>query len=138
MNEGTNCQAIWPCWKVYSLAASSVFGIPFWRHFLTWIGCVPATTGNFKKILGKGSVAVVVGGIAEMYMQVRRSGVVHMLSLHRSPWKAATCCFCIFLHLFMLLLLHCFCNDRSTAAKSALCWAVTRALPFHEAHPAWG
>jgi 2-acylglycerol O-acyltransferase 2 len=67
---GTNCQAIWPHWKVYSLAASSVFGVPFWHHFLTWIGCVPATSGNFKKMLSKGSVAVVVGCIAEMYMQV--------------------------------------------------------------------
>ncbi|WIA23473.1 hypothetical protein OEZ85_000218 [Tetradesmus obliquus] len=66
---GTNCQAIWPHWKVYSLAASSVFGVPLWRHFLTWIGCVPATSANFKKMLAKGSVAVVVGGIAEMYMQ---------------------------------------------------------------------
>jgi hypothetical protein len=26
---GINCQAIWPYWNVYSLAASSVFGIPF-------------------------------------------------------------------------------------------------------------
>jgi hypothetical protein len=33
---------------------------------------VPATPGNFKKVLKKGSVAVIVGGIAEMYMQVRQ------------------------------------------------------------------
>jgi hypothetical protein len=67
---------------VYSLAASSVFNIPFWRHFLTWIGCVPATTGNFKKMLGKGSVAVVVGGIAEMYMQVTSVAGVFSCALY--------------------------------------------------------
>jgi 2-acylglycerol O-acyltransferase 2 len=52
------------------VAASSVFSIPFWRHFIAWLGGVPATPGNFKKVLKKGSVAVIVGGIAEMYMQV--------------------------------------------------------------------
>jgi 2-acylglycerol O-acyltransferase 2 len=47
------------------LAASSVYGIPWWRHFIAWIGAVPATSGNFKKMLKKGhSVAVIVGGIA--------------------------------------------------------------------------
>jgi 2-acylglycerol O-acyltransferase 2 len=52
-----------------------VFSIPFWRHFIAWLGGVPATPGNFKKVLKKGSVAVIVGGIAEMYMQVRQAGV---------------------------------------------------------------
>ena len=35
-----------------------------------WIGSVPATTHNFKKLLRKGSVAVIVGGIAEIFLQV--------------------------------------------------------------------
>jgi 2-acylglycerol O-acyltransferase 2 len=47
-----------------------VFSIPFWRHFIAWLGSVEATPKNFKRILKKGSVAVIVGGIAEMYMQV--------------------------------------------------------------------
>lgn len=68
---GTLCQAIWPFFNIYSLAASSVFSIPFWRHFIAWLGSVEATSANFRKILKKGSVAVIVGGIAEMYMQVR-------------------------------------------------------------------
>jgi 1-acyl-sn-glycerol-3-phosphate acyltransferase len=68
---GTLCQAIWPFFNIYSLAASSVFSIPFWRHFIAWLGSVEATPKNFKRILKKGSVAVIVGGIAEMYMQVR-------------------------------------------------------------------
>lgn len=67
---GTLCQAIWPFFNIYSLAASSVFSIPFWRHFIAWLGSVEATPGNFRRILKKGSVAVIVGGIAEMYMQV--------------------------------------------------------------------
>jgi 1-acyl-sn-glycerol-3-phosphate acyltransferase len=67
---GTLCQAIWPFFNIYSLAASSVFSIPFWRHFIAWLGSVEATSANFRRILKKGSVAVIVGGIAEMYMQV--------------------------------------------------------------------
>lgn len=67
---GTLCQAIWPFFNIYSLAASSVFSIPFWRHFIAWLGSVEATPANFKRILKRGSVAVIVGGIAEMYMQV--------------------------------------------------------------------
>lgn len=63
---GTLCQAIWPSFQIFSVAASSVFSIPFWRHFLAWMGSVPATRGNFKRVLKQGSVAVVVGGIAEM------------------------------------------------------------------------
>jgi 1-acyl-sn-glycerol-3-phosphate acyltransferase len=69
-STGTLCQAIWPFFNIYSLAASSVFSIPFWRHFIAWLGSVEATPKNFKRILKKGSVAVIVGGIAEMYMQV--------------------------------------------------------------------
>ena len=42
------------------------------RHFVAWMGSVPATRGNFKRILKKGSVAVVVGGIAEMWVHARR------------------------------------------------------------------
>lgn len=36
------------------------------RHFVAWIGSLPATKENFKKLLKKGSCAVVVGGIAEV------------------------------------------------------------------------
>ncbi|KAG2495179.1 hypothetical protein HYH03_006785 [Edaphochlamys debaryana] len=65
---GTLMQTLFPHMAIYSVAASVVFYIPFWRHMITWIGSVPATPGNFKRLLQKGSVAVVVGGIAEMYM----------------------------------------------------------------------
>ncbi|GIL50994.1 hypothetical protein Vafri_7066 [Volvox africanus] len=65
---GTLMQTLFPHMMIYSVAASVVFYIPFWRHFITWIGSVPATSQNFKRLLKKGSVAVVVGGIAEMYM----------------------------------------------------------------------
>lgn len=69
---GTLCQFVWPNFKIYSLAATTVFNIPFWRHFVAWIGSVPATRANFKRLLSKGSVAVIVGGIAEMYMQSKK------------------------------------------------------------------
>lgn len=42
---GTLCQAIWPDFSIYSIAASSVYSIPFWRHFIAWLGAVPATPG---------------------------------------------------------------------------------------------
>lgn len=76
---GTLCQAIWPDFSIYSVAASSVFSIPFWRHFIAWLGSVPATPGNFKKVLSWGSVAVIVGGIAEMYMQHKRKERIKLL-----------------------------------------------------------
>ncbi|KAG1673426.1 hypothetical protein FOA52_002191 [Chlamydomonas sp. UWO 241] len=59
---------LFPDFEIYSLAATSVFSIPGWRHFLAWIGSVPATTANFKRVLKKGSVAIIVGGIAEMFL----------------------------------------------------------------------
>lgn len=65
---GTMVVTLFPDAPVYSVAATSVFYIPLWRHFIAWIGSLPATAGNFKKLLKKGSVAVVVGGIAEMFM----------------------------------------------------------------------
>ncbi|KAJ9507588.1 hypothetical protein QJQ45_019233 [Haematococcus lacustris] len=39
-----------------------------WSHcsFISWIGSLPASKSNFKRLLDHGSVAVVVGGIAEM------------------------------------------------------------------------
>lgn len=61
---GSLCQAIWPFFNIYSVAADSVFKIPFWRHFIAWMGSVPAGQKNFKRVLGKGNVAVIVGGIA--------------------------------------------------------------------------
>ena len=74
---GTLCQAMWPDLSIYSVAASSVFSIPFWRHFVAWVGSVPASRANFVRLLRRGSVAVIVGGIAEMYMQhARRERIV--------------------------------------------------------------
>ncbi|KAL6760872.1 diacylglycerol acyltransferase [Haematococcus lacustris] len=65
---GTLCQTFFPDAPIYSVAANSVFNIPLWRHFISWIGSLPASKSNFKRLLDHGSVAVVVGGIAEMYM----------------------------------------------------------------------
>eukprot|EP00877_Chromochloris_zofingiensis_P007037 jgi/Chrzof1/2587/Cz11g21100.t1_DGAT2B[v5.2] len=58
----------WPGHKIYSLAASSVFNVPFWRHCMTWLGARPATERNFKRLIKMGSVGLVPGGIAEMYL----------------------------------------------------------------------
>ncbi|GFH14822.1 uncharacterized protein HaLaN_10943, partial [Haematococcus lacustris] len=58
---GTLCQTFFPDAPIYSVAANSVFNI-----FISWIGSLPASKSNFKRLLAHGSVAVVVGGIAEM------------------------------------------------------------------------
>lgn len=55
--------------KIYSLAASTLFRVPGLRHMMTWLGSQPADKKVFQSLIDKGSVAVVVGGIAEMFMQ---------------------------------------------------------------------
>eukprot|EP00201_Polytomella_parva_P021181 CAMPEP_0175042594 /NCGR_PEP_ID=MMETSP0052_2-20121109/2667_1 /TAXON_ID=51329 ORGANISM="Polytomella parva, Strain SAG 63-3" /NCGR_SAMPLE_ID=MMETSP0052_2 /ASSEMBLY_ACC=CAM_ASM_000194 /LENGTH=212 /DNA_ID=CAMNT_0016305457 /DNA_START=382 /DNA_END=1020 /DNA_ORIENTATION=+ len=76
---GTLMQSLFPQMKIYSVAASSVFYVPFWRHFMSWIGSLPATASNFRRLLKRGSVAVVVGGIAEMYMQHPRKERIKLI-----------------------------------------------------------
>jgi 2-acylglycerol O-acyltransferase 2 len=61
---GTLCPTMWPDFKVFGVAADSVFKIPVWRHFIAWLGSVPASAQNIKKLLQRGNVAVIVGGIA--------------------------------------------------------------------------
>jgi diacylglycerol O-acyltransferase 2, plant len=57
---------IYPEQKVYGLAASAVFYLPGYKHFMRWVGCMPASRDNLVQLLKKGSVAVTMGGIAEM------------------------------------------------------------------------
>jgi 2-acylglycerol O-acyltransferase 2 len=54
--------------NIYGLGASVLFWIPGYYHFMTWIGVQPASKKNFYRLLKKGWVAVIVGGIAEMFM----------------------------------------------------------------------
>lgn len=42
---------IWPTLRVYSIAASTVFKVPVWRHILCWTGARPATRRWFKQLL---------------------------------------------------------------------------------------
>ena len=55
------CQHALLCLPV-PLPASSrqLFSVPFWRHFVAWLGSVPATKKDFKRALKRGSVAVIV------------------------------------------------------------------------------
>uniref|UniRef100_A0A383W0X4 Acyltransferase n=1 Tax=Tetradesmus obliquus TaxID=3088 RepID=A0A383W0X4_TETOB len=48
--------------------SDAVFHVPLWRHVMTWIGAQPATADNFRRLLKLGSVGLVPGGIAEMFM----------------------------------------------------------------------
>ncbi len=45
---GTVMQTFFPNLLIYSVAATAVFYIPVWRHFISWIGSLPATASNFK------------------------------------------------------------------------------------------
>ena len=42
--------------------------IPLYSAILKWTGCVTATNANLRKALNQGSCAVVVDGIAGMYV----------------------------------------------------------------------
>jgi 1-acyl-sn-glycerol-3-phosphate acyltransferase len=42
---------VWPGLRVYSIAASSVFSVPVWRHIMAWTGARPATRRWFRKLL---------------------------------------------------------------------------------------
>jgi len=57
-----------PSARIYGLGASVLFWIPGYYHLMSWIGVRPATKKNFLRLLDKGWVAVIVGGIAEMFM----------------------------------------------------------------------
>jgi hypothetical protein len=59
---------IWPQLRIYSIAATVVFRVPVWKHIMSWTGARPATATIFKQLLQKGSVALVPGGIAEMFL----------------------------------------------------------------------
>eukprot|EP00878_Enallax_costatus_P018901 GHUV01019924.1.p1 GENE.GHUV01019924.1~~GHUV01019924.1.p1 ORF type:complete len:310 (+),score=63.74 GHUV01019924.1:533-1462(+) len=69
-----------PGWSVYALAATNVFKVPYLRHLTTWWGGLPATPDNFKLLLKRGGVAVIVGGIAEMYMKDPRKERIKLLN----------------------------------------------------------
>lgn len=58
----------WPGHPIYALAADAVFHVPLWRHVMTWLGGIPATAASFRRALQKGSVGLIPGGIAEMFM----------------------------------------------------------------------
>ena len=54
-----------PC---YSLTTGSALMIPLYGAILKWMGSVTATNANLRKALREGSCAVVVDGIAGMYV----------------------------------------------------------------------
>ncbi|KXZ44997.1 hypothetical protein GPECTOR_60g776 [Gonium pectorale] len=61
---------LWPGHPVHCLAASVLFYVPLWRHIKAWMGAAPADRRTARLLLAtRGSVAVLAGGIAEMYEQ---------------------------------------------------------------------
>jgi len=66
---GTVVNLCFPGMVVKAVSASNVFKVPILKHFMSWLGAAPATRKNFQLMLKEDCVAVVVGGLMEMYMQ---------------------------------------------------------------------
>jgi len=60
---------MFPGKKIYSLAASVLFKIPLYKQFMCLLGSQPAEKKYFNRMIKESSVAIVVGGIAEIFMQ---------------------------------------------------------------------
>ena len=63
---GPSASIYFPDQEVFALGASVLFWLPGYKHFMRWLGCLPASRLNLISLLQRGSVAVMVGGIAEM------------------------------------------------------------------------
>ncbi|GLC48559.1 hypothetical protein PLESTB_000111200 [Pleodorina starrii] len=66
---------LWPGQPVYCLAASVLFYVPIWRHIKRLLGAAPAHRRTALRLLKThGSIAVMPGGIAEMFVQAGAGG----------------------------------------------------------------
>ncbi|EFJ49248.1 hypothetical protein VOLCADRAFT_89965 [Volvox carteri f. nagariensis] len=75
MLAGSLGSLLWPGHPMYCLAASCVFYVPLWRHIKSWMGAAPAHRDTAMHLLKtRGSVAVLPGGIAEMFAQAEVGG----------------------------------------------------------------
>ena len=87
---GTLITKMFPGEKIYSLAADVLFKIPLYRHFMCMLGSQPADKKHFNALISKASVAIVVGGIAEMFMQHETKEQVGHSAIKRlccMPWR---------------------------------------------------
>jgi hypothetical protein len=125
---GTARACLCPEWSIYTLAADSVFYVPVWKQFVSWLGAVPANSKSFKNALSKGSVSVIVGGIAgglrsgvgwQQYKAnscavllrcstaaLLYSGLISFHSLISTDFSRRTCTKCILLAV-LAILTHC-------------------------------
>lgn len=74
---GTMIPRLFPGRRVLSVGASVLFKIPLYKHIMTWMGCQPADRKTFQRLLDKGSVAAVVGGMTFARMKARFYGTFH-------------------------------------------------------------
>ncbi|KAG2501155.1 hypothetical protein HYH03_000970 [Edaphochlamys debaryana] len=77
---------VFPGHPIHCLAASVLFYVPIWRHIKAWFGAAPASRDNCRHLLrNQGSVAVLAGGIAEMYVSAagQAAGVERLLLRNR-------------------------------------------------------
>jgi diacylglycerol O-acyltransferase 2, plant len=80
---------ITPGRMICGTAADIVFKFPVMRHVMAWIGTNPAKRANITKILKRGDhMAIVPGGIAEMYLLSEDSEGIYLRKRHNTV-KAA-------------------------------------------------
>lgn len=65
-----------------TLIATCLLSNSGWRHFVAWIGSMPANRENFKYLLKRGSVAVIVGGARCIFALRLSLRIVWLLCAH--------------------------------------------------------
>lgn len=76
---------IYPNDMVCGIAADAVFVFPVIRHLMAWIGTRPANRKNITKIFEQGhQVAVLPGGIAEMYLVNPKTEGIYLRKRHNT------------------------------------------------------
>jgi len=64
--------------RVEGAIASILFRIPFIRQLCHWFGSRPATEKNIRMLLNQGSVGLMAGGIAELFLSSRTHEMVYV------------------------------------------------------------
>jgi len=77
MLSATIVQKVLTGLRVEGAIASILFRIPVIAQLSNWFGSRPATKSNIHKLLDQGSVGLMAGGIAEIFLSSREHEVCH-------------------------------------------------------------
>eukprot|EP01127_Copromyxa_protea_P022546 TRINITY_DN8135_c0_g1_i3.p1 TRINITY_DN8135_c0_g1~~TRINITY_DN8135_c0_g1_i3.p1 ORF type:complete len:315 (-),score=55.70 TRINITY_DN8135_c0_g1_i3:25-969(-) len=76
--SATIVQKIFPGLRVEGATASVLFRIPILRQLSLWFGSRPATTKNIHKLIDQGSVGLLPGGIAEIFVATPKKEIIYL------------------------------------------------------------